>query len=213
MPKRPLSAYNLFFKAEREKLLLEKESSSSTKVDNLGFETLAQSVALSWRSLDPKTKAIFVQQGQEEKRKYVIAVKDWKLSKEKPKTKRKTNARCNASLAAARPTGTGPPRFFASNGSFAAVPSLQSRASVTGYPSPPNHANPYFAMMPTCFHYQQPPIQHSYPAGRAHQGTGDLLTSHHEEDNSPSTVFEDTCSKLALDKDIVDFFLSHDFSD
>mmetsp|Transcript_50153 Transcript_50153/g.144520 ORF Transcript_50153/g.144520 Transcript_50153/m.144520 type:complete len:351 (-) Transcript_50153:172-1224(-) len=59
-PKRPLSAYNVFFKETREQILAQKakeEKPSDEKRDHkLDFQTMAKEIASRWKSLDPKEK-------------------------------------------------------------------------------------------------------------------------------------------------------------
>ncbi|OEU10181.1 hypothetical protein FRACYDRAFT_155556, partial [Fragilariopsis cylindrus CCMP1102] len=48
MPKRPLSAYNLFFKARREAIMLAAEG--------VGFANLARTIATEWKILDAQER-------------------------------------------------------------------------------------------------------------------------------------------------------------
>mmetsp|Transcript_14626 Transcript_14626/g.22272 ORF Transcript_14626/g.22272 Transcript_14626/m.22272 type:complete len:250 (-) Transcript_14626:89-838(-) len=68
-PKRPLSAYNLFFQEQREVLL-----SQSGK---LGFERLAKTIAKKWNSLKSPDKVKYEQQAKVEKSRYKVEVKKW----------------------------------------------------------------------------------------------------------------------------------------
>ncbi|KAI2505567.1 high mobility group [Fragilaria crotonensis] len=69
-PKRPLSAYNLFFKAEREKILKEKRKP--------GFGNLAKEIAAKWKALDDKDGKQFDEEAGHEKRRYKVALSQWK---------------------------------------------------------------------------------------------------------------------------------------
>lgn len=112
MPKRPLSAYNLFFKAERTRLLksaaagpetgsshseseLSSSDNSSTespkrqhvKVSGIGFANLAKTIAASWKNVDEATKAPFEARAAIDKQRYDLAVAEWR-----EKQKKSTNA-------------------------------------------------------------------------------------------------------------------------
>jgi hypothetical protein len=110
MPKRPLSAYNLFFKDERERLLsaglgakqestgtdvLVDESESSgkkskqKKVSGIGFANLAKTIAAKWKELDAGIKAPYEKIASEEKKKYDDAVAIWRETQAKEKAKAK----------------------------------------------------------------------------------------------------------------------------
>ncbi|KAL7578167.1 hypothetical protein ACA910_012604 [Epithemia clementina (nom. ined.)] len=84
-PKRPLSAYNLFFQDERQKMLAERpvrpegipirRGGGHGKV---GFAELARTVAAKWKIIDPKTKARYDFLAKREKIQYKIKVDAWK---------------------------------------------------------------------------------------------------------------------------------------
>lgn len=94
-PKRPLSAYNLFFKDERAKLLSESsgsgtdgksgsdpeeegrssissKSSSNNKMVRIGFEEMAQKISTKWREIDQEAKARYQAIADKEKDRYSI---------------------------------------------------------------------------------------------------------------------------------------------
>jgi len=108
MPKRPLSAYNLFFRDERERLLSagrsgdsnkkpeaasnEKSKSGgkkSKKTSGIGFANLAKTIAAKWKELDDGVKAPYEKIAAEEKKVYDEAVAEWRV---KQKAKKKAQA-------------------------------------------------------------------------------------------------------------------------
>jgi len=77
MPKRPLSAYNIFFKEEREKLLEEQRRAREL---GIGFANLAKTVAAKWKQLSDEEKVPFQVKAAEEKASYKIAVAKWRAN-------------------------------------------------------------------------------------------------------------------------------------
>jgi hypothetical protein len=52
-PKRPLSAYNVFFKETREHILADRKAKGEVKLDHkLDFQTMAKEIAARWKSLE-----------------------------------------------------------------------------------------------------------------------------------------------------------------
>jgi hypothetical protein len=110
-PKRALSAYNLFFQAERQRLLDEHEASTETGYGGrrrqrgrpkqspprplpegrkkLGFEDLAKVIAQRWKDLDPDSSEMqtYLQLAAEEKKRYQAEKKVWDKQKEVALTK------------------------------------------------------------------------------------------------------------------------------
>lgn len=93
MPKRPLSAYNIFFKDEREKLIAErkrlkelaeaeakacKEAGQPKPARGIGFANLAKTIAAKWNTLDPETRAPYEAHAAKEKARYDVAVAKWR---------------------------------------------------------------------------------------------------------------------------------------
>lgn len=87
MPKRPLSAYNLFFRQEREKLLNTNHQSNKI-MTGIGFAGLARQIAAKWKTLDSETKSLFQSQAWEEKQRYKKQVEAWKQSKDDPQAEK-----------------------------------------------------------------------------------------------------------------------------
>jgi hypothetical protein len=79
-PKRPLSAYNLFFRYQREQIL-QTVSQPTYKPrrshGKIGFADLARSVAEKWKSLDQITKMQFDGKAAKDKERYEQELKVW----------------------------------------------------------------------------------------------------------------------------------------
>ena len=74
-PRRPLSAYNLFFQAERQKMIAEREAAERMgTTPKVGFSGLAKTIAARWNKIDPHEKAHFEELAREEKIRYKRAV-------------------------------------------------------------------------------------------------------------------------------------------
>lgn len=69
-PCRPMSAYNFFFKCERQRIISEHKKSG-------GFSKLAQVISARWNSLSSEDRRIYQQQADREKIKYHNAIQEW----------------------------------------------------------------------------------------------------------------------------------------
>jgi hypothetical protein len=98
-PKRPLSAYNIFFQHEREKIITKDENLSLDHVlwkirvsqkplkrrhrkshGMIGFAELARTIAEKWKNLDNSQKLIYEKRAAIEKDKYRININKWEMS-------------------------------------------------------------------------------------------------------------------------------------
>mmetsp|Transcript_37123 Transcript_37123/g.89998 ORF Transcript_37123/g.89998 Transcript_37123/m.89998 type:complete len:732 (+) Transcript_37123:844-3039(+) len=109
MPRRPLSAYNLYFKQRREELMKEEEerqhladlaeSSTGTKTHSsrrrkksnrsvgIGFANLAKTIASEWKELSDGSKAPYEKAALPEKQRYDAAMKIWRAKQKEEKAK------------------------------------------------------------------------------------------------------------------------------
>lgn len=83
MPRRPLSAYNLFFKSERQKIVSSISSNVHQKGRNkkalgIGFAGLARVIASRWKLLESEDKFAFEEQAKLEKLRYRNQISVWK---------------------------------------------------------------------------------------------------------------------------------------
>lgn len=76
-PKRPLSAYNIFFRHERENLLY-GNASGGGKTVRIGFSELAKNIAAKWKRLDPDDRRIYEVQADVEQHRYKAEVEEWR---------------------------------------------------------------------------------------------------------------------------------------
>ena len=95
-PKRPLTAYNLFFKARREQLLAAEQQQQQQQVasqsdssnrqqqarrNSIGFEDLAKIIGKEWKEIDPQTLTEYEAQAQTDKERYNRELELYKASK------------------------------------------------------------------------------------------------------------------------------------
>jgi HMG (high mobility group) box len=71
-PKRPLSAYNIFFADVRQDLL-----TARTNDNGIGFQNLAQAVAKKWKDLDPILKVPYIEKAKIAMERYKVELSMW----------------------------------------------------------------------------------------------------------------------------------------
>jgi hypothetical protein len=85
-PKRPLSAYNIFFKKERQRILAETPTRPEGKPrrshGKIGFADLARRIAGNWNSIDEDRKAAFEKLAATDKKRYLGEMEVWKRQQE-----------------------------------------------------------------------------------------------------------------------------------
>ncbi|KAL7562007.1 hypothetical protein ACA910_004689 [Epithemia clementina (nom. ined.)] len=103
-PKRPLSAYNIFFRDARQKLLANRpvrpEGVPRRSHGKMGFAEMAQTISRQWNTLHPTLKEPYEQMGRQERALYKRKLTAWKyvtgqttrkLHKKKPKMSKRTS--------------------------------------------------------------------------------------------------------------------------
>lgn len=71
-PKRPLSAYNIFFADVRQDLLTARKNEHG-----IGFQNLAQAVAKKWKELDPTLKLPYIEKAKIAMERYKVELSMW----------------------------------------------------------------------------------------------------------------------------------------
>lgn len=81
-PKRPLSAYNIFFQEERVNILkatpTRNEGKPRRSHGKIGFADLARAIAAKWKSISPAEKKKFEDRARDDKSRYVREMDEWK---------------------------------------------------------------------------------------------------------------------------------------
>lgn len=118
-PSRPLSAYNLFFQAQRAamlgedaKLLQQEQGKGAKRVHRkthgkIGFAEMARTIGQKWKDLPEGQKKPYLDDAAKEKRRYADELRAWKdLQKLKPKSGKSLIASLKAERKAAASEGT-----------------------------------------------------------------------------------------------------------
>jgi len=106
MPKRPLSAYNLFFQDRRKGIMLAASKSnenlqdkskqshrkSTKKRSGVGFANLARTIGTEWRALQPEKKAPYDLLAANDKKRYDKEMKVWRAKEKEEKLMRESES-------------------------------------------------------------------------------------------------------------------------
>jgi hypothetical protein len=100
--RRPLSAYNLFFRDERERLLavlpVRKEGKPRRSHGKLGFVAMAKDIGAKWRSLDAATKDHYVALAAKDKERYNREKEQIKQRQVEGKSLQTTEEKCTTQV-------------------------------------------------------------------------------------------------------------------
>jgi HMG-box domain len=84
-PKRPLTAYNIFFKFQRQQILSVMPVRATGKPrkshGKMGFADMARVIAGKWKTIRPQEKVIFVEMAATDKKRYKQEMVEWKQNK------------------------------------------------------------------------------------------------------------------------------------
>lgn len=69
-PRRPLSAYNIFFREARAKLLADRQAQGTEAAEKIGFEKLAKTIGKRWKALTEAELGRFKESAQKDTERY-----------------------------------------------------------------------------------------------------------------------------------------------
>lgn len=87
MPRRPLSAYNIFFREERARVLKEREAELSNQQERRGkpdpelFATLGKTIASRWKQLEPDARERYQSEAKDEMKRYRKEMEEYQNKK------------------------------------------------------------------------------------------------------------------------------------
>ena len=81
MPKRPLSAYNLFFRSQRAKIITETEMASQGTTKKVTFEQLGKLIGKKWRELGLIDREMYSEAAESESNRYRKEMKAYRKMK------------------------------------------------------------------------------------------------------------------------------------
>ena len=114
-PKLPLSAYNYFFKSEREVLLeslpVRSEGKPRRSHGKIGFADMARVIGARWKSLTPEEKLKFDSIAAEDKARYKREMKAYKSSRTNSSTKSEQEIQVQQTAVSPEPAPKSPPQF------------------------------------------------------------------------------------------------------
>lgn len=80
-PRRPLSAYNLFYRDEREKMMCDDDYDYPENQEIFGIAGLSKTIGFKWGNLNSESRGVYVELAKIEKEAYYEKVKAWKKQK------------------------------------------------------------------------------------------------------------------------------------
>lgn len=126
-PKRPLSAYNVFFKQERERLLAATHLPANRKKPprnshgKIGFAELARHIAGKWKDLPDEDRMEFETRSQIDKDRYYREMAFWKKNHERHATQQQQQMKKKKSASSKQVNHIGSTSSFPSHGSVVGV--------------------------------------------------------------------------------------------
>lgn len=84
-PHRPLTAYNLFFRDERVRVVGASDDKTPDSPGKIGFKEMARIIAHRWKALDKKTHMEYERSAVDERKKYFTALQEWERVKTQEK--------------------------------------------------------------------------------------------------------------------------------
>jgi len=130
MPRRPLSAYNLFFKEQREIIIAERTAAlppdqlkGRRKTAKISFEELAKLIGGRWKAIDPMELQRFKSMAEEESRTYKIQMEQYLRKSGGQKAERSMSLPPMPTTSSSLSPTRGPP--LRSNSSFACLQNVE----------------------------------------------------------------------------------------
>ncbi len=145
MPKRPLSAYNLYFQAERTKILSQQEEGKP----RIGFEGLGKIIGKQWRDLSSVEKKKYGKLAEKDSERYRKEMDAYQEMKAKRLAEEDRRAEEQAPVLSNLSTSRVPtPNFMKEQGSVRTVPVREVIGSSAILPHPPESMVSAVAALP-----------------------------------------------------------------
>ena len=181
MPKRPLSAYNLYFQAERTKIIANQQQENGPRI---GFEGLGKIIGKQWRDLssaDKKEYEKLAEKDSERYRKEMDAYHEMKAKRLAEEDRLAAEQTPVLSRMASSKNSVQSSQFGNEQGSLRMVPVGDAFGSSTLLSHPPNSLVSAISSFPPgtsyrAVHLEQPPSSSKHPS--QHSNTLDPNNSH-----------------------------------
>jgi hypothetical protein len=133
MPKRPLSAYNLYFQAARSKILVKQEEAGDGQ--RIGFEGLGKIIGKQWRDLNNADKKVYEKLAEKDSERYRKEMETYNEMKAK-RFEEEDKRASDAALLSVAPVGNAAIASLQSNQQLQSSSLLdQSGPTVNSFPS------------------------------------------------------------------------------